>query len=389
MGGFGQAIKSRLLSKEAHLLIHFSQNPFLKKYSDKNTGSLFFDIEEQAVFSDLTKEQKKGIKTVVIFETQDLILKSSEGFKRVKAIGYSKKQWNQKVEQAVMGSRFHNFHLDKSQVNTNLKSKPSPLVQFQEKSVLLSYEISLETGLVAGDMLTLIPLAGLLLPPGLLPPIKQFKVKAVLPPAEAKREAVSMYYKQGLMSFGDFSKTNYKAQIQLKNPEQALYYQNLLNKYKIQNWMERNSFLFFALKLEKFMMTLFLTLALIISCLGVSSALFLLMTQKGEDLAILQAMGLSQKEMTKIFTKIGLYLSSIGLFAGAFIGFLGTIFLKYNRINILPEMYQDRTIPAVFMPSNYLIILIGAVLLSWLFCYLPARYLSRIQPAQLLKITPF
>ena len=247
----------------------------------------------------------------------------------------------------------------------------------------------METGLSPGDEITLIPLAGLLLPPSLLPPIKRFTVKGILQEASNEKEAFSIYYKQGLIDFGDFSKIKYGAEIKLNDPNQVSIYQNLFKDHKVQNWMERNSTLFFALKLEKFIMTLFLVLSLLISCLGISSALFLLITQKGEDLAILHAMGLSQKEIVKVFTRVGLYLSFIGLFAGAFIGLSGTILLKYNSINLLPEMYQDRTIPAVFLPSHYLIILLGALLLAWISCYLPTRHLSHIKPAELLKITGF
>ena len=382
MGGFGEAIKSRLLSKEAHLVIHFKDNPFLKKYKESSSNikkkSLFFNKEEHPIiFSSLTQKQKEGIKEVVIFENQDLILKGPDSFKGVLAIGYSKSPWDEKILQTY------------SWANINVEPDPVPLKSIQQKEILLSHELSLETGLSPGDELTLIPLAGLLLPPSLLPPVKRFKVRGIVQKTSKGEEAFSIYYKQGLVDFGDFSKIKYGAEIKLHDPEQISFYQDLFKEYKVQNWMERNSTLFFALKLEKFVMTLFLVLSFIISCLGVSSALFLLMTQKGEDLAILHAMGLSQKEIVRIFTGVGLYLSFIGLFAGAFIGLSVTVFLRYNTIGFLPEIYQDRTIPTVFLPFNYLIILLGTLFLAWISCYLPTRHLSRIKPAELLKITGF
>ena len=391
MGGFGKAIKSRLLSKEAHLVIHFEDNPFLKTNSiQTKKTSLFFKKEEYpSIFSSLTKEQKEGIKEAVIFETQNLILKGPKGFKEVSAIGYSKDLWRRKTLQISSFTEIKSeASLASPQINPNL-SRPAPLQPIQKKEVLLSYELSLETGLFPGDDLTLVPLIGLLLPPNLPPPIKRFKVKGILQEASTEKDVFSIYYKQGLMDFGDFSKINYRSEIKLHDPEQVFAYQNLFKQYKIQNWIQRNSTLFFALKLEKFIMTLFLALALVISCLGISSALFLLMTQKGEDLAILYAMGLSQKEIIKIFTGVGLSLAFVGLLTGTFIGFSGTIFLKYNSINFLPAIYQDRTIPAIFMPINYLMIFSGALLLAWISCYLPTKYLSHIKPAELLKITGF
>ena len=389
MGGFGQAIKSRLLSKTAHLVIDFQDNPFLKNKPIKQKKNLFFDKTNQAfMFSDLTKEQKRGIQSSHLFETQTLILKNADGFNGVLAIGLSKDQWSAKLDQisalkkkwgAFESSSGSNSHLDDSS-----RQKPSPLKPYPIKEVLLSHELSLETGLSSGDELTLLPLTGLLLPPSLLPPIKRFKIKETLPFEET--ENAIFYYKQGQMDFGPFSKISYKAEIRLYDPEQAPFYQSLLKKYKAQTWIERNSTLFFALKLEKFMMTLFLTLAFIISCLGIASALFLLISQKGDDLAVLYAMGLSRREIVKTFTNVGLSLSLVSLAAGALIGFLATAFLKHNEsINLLPKIYQDRAIPAELMPGHYLIILSLAFLLSWVSCHLPTKYLSRINPAELLK----
>lgn len=392
MGGFGKAIKSRLLSKSAHLILQFEDNPFLKKNlvhkkTHNKKKSLLFDREENPIiFSTLNQEQQEGIKDAFIFESQELILQSSRGFKGVSAVGYSDERWTAKLLQK---NEEIQTDLEFVAPPEDLQNKPLPLKQDQEKEVLISYELAMEMDLNPGDELTLIPLAGLLLPPNLFPPIKRFQVKAILNPTDTKKEGFFIYYKQGLMDFGDFSKVHFGAEIHLYDPEQAVLYQNFFKKYKSQNWMDRNSTLFFALKLEKFIMTLFLALALIVSCLGISSALFLLITQKSEDLAILHAMGLSQKEIVKIFTGVGLSLAFIGLVAGAFIGFSGTAFLKYNDWNILPEMYQDRTIPAIFMPLNYLIILSGAFLLSWISCYLPIKYFSRIKPATLLKISGF
>ena len=258
MGGFGKAIKSRLLAKEAHLVIHFEKNPFLTKKNpllkqklitknptaQSHKKSLFFDTNDKdklpLIFSSLTQKQKDGIKEVLIFETQDLILKSPNGFQGISAIAYSENQWDKKVLQTS------------SFLETNLQNQFTiPLAPSEDKEVLLSYELSLKTGLYPGDELTLIPLAGLLLPPSLLPPTKRLKVKGILQDTQQGKENLLIYYKQGLIDFGDFSQIKYGANIQLHNPEQLSIYQNLFKEYKIQTWIERNSTLFFALKLRK------------------------------------------------------------------------------------------------------------------------------------------
>ena len=387
MGGLGEAVKMRLLSKQAHLRIQLDDNPFPRMIPVLGKKNLSFDSKFMPDFLVQSLEKKQGIKSVQTFELQELILKSDQGFKGVSAKGYDKNTWNHIKESAVKES-FHSpqpvflENKNSAMADTRADQKPFPLKP--SHGVLISYDLALETGLSKGDDAVFIPIMGLLLPPGMPPPVKVFKVEGVL-----ESSPLSVYYQQGTMNFGNFSKINYQSEIQLYKPEKVLEYQDLFKQYKVKNWMEENSNLFFALKLEKFIMTLFFTISLLISCLGISSALLLLMTQKGEDIAILQAMGMSQKEIVKSFTRIGLYLSSLGLLAGALIGLSIVLFLKSNSINILPAMYQDRTIPAKFLPMDYTFIFLGAGILSYLFCYLPTRYFSRMNVVSLLKRTYF
>ena len=355
MEGFGQAIRSRLLSEEPHLVIDIKDNPFLSKNKE------FVEESSSFSFSDLTEKQKEGITESFIFESQDLILKSSEGFKAVSAIGYSDPDWKQRIL---------------SEWDDIDKNTDQPFDLSASSEVFVSYKLSIEMGLFPGDEIILIPILGLLLPPSLAPPVKQMKVRGIVQEVSREEKAFSIYYPQGSIDFGDFSRLRYEAEIKLKDPEQTSVYQDLFKEYESQTWIERNSNLFFALKLEKFMMTLFFTISLLISSFGISSALFLFITKKKQDFAIFYAMGLSQKDSVKIFVKIGLYLSFIALLTGLVIGLLGTGFLKYSEIRILPEEYKDSTIPAVFELFQYGIIFFGTLLISYISCYLPTKYFA-------------
>ncbi len=360
MGGFGKAITSRLISNEPHLIIDLKENPF-------------FNNKQELSF---IKQKHKGIQETIFFETQDLIVKTPLGFKGVVATGYTLENLKNKV------SEFNLFSfepLESSLTDTNFKKG--------KRDILLNYTLFRELNLNIGDELTLIPLKSLLLPPSMVPPIKKVRVKTVVEDDNRKSSGFSIFYERGVLDFGRYSQIKYGAEVKLQDPENYVFYQDLFKDYKFSSWVDRNSTLFFALKLEKFMMTLFIVLAIIISCLGISSALFLLMTQKGKDIGILHAMGLSQQEIIRTFTRLGFYLALMGIFLGLFVGVSGSAFFKFNRFDILPSMYQDRTIPAIFDPLSYLLIVSGAILLAWMACYLPTRHLSRIKPAELLKIT--
>ena len=367
MGGFGQSIMKRHLAGEPHLVSDLKQNPFQNRILLKKT---------------LPKSLRQEIKSTVFYETQDVIIKTKGGFSGAMARGYSLQKWKEKS-------------LTTMDWSPSLSEKIHPLSKGTDKSqsplseLLITQKLSLDLNIFKGDELLLIPAVALLLPPGEALPLRRMKVAGVLAETETNAQSAEqnlmVFYKQGKVDFGAFSKPKYGAEIKLQDPQQAFLYKPYFKK--VQTWQERNSSLFFALKLEKFIMTLFITLALVISCLGISSALFLLMTQKGKDIGMFQALGLSQKALCQTFTRLGFCLALCGICLGTLVGVGGVAFFKYTDLNFLPEMYQDRNIPAIFEPIGYTLIIFGSMLVAWLACYLPARTLSHTDPAHLLKIS--
>lgn len=368
MGGFGQSIMKRHLAGEPHLVSELEKKPFQDRIFLKKN---------------LPDSLRQGIKKTVFYETQDIIIQTKEGFSGAVARGYSLQKWKEKSLTTM------EWEPDLS------KKNPNPLIEGKNKlhsslpELLITRKLSLDLNIFKGDEIILIPAVSLLLPPGESLPLRRIKVAGVLNITEtgvrSVEQSLMVFYKQGEVDFGVFSKPKYGAEIKLKDPHQAFLYKPYFQK--VQTWQERNSSLFFALKLEKFIMTLFITLALVISCLGISSALFLIMTQKGKDIGMFQALGLSQKSLCKTFSLLGFCLALCGICLGTLIGVGGVAFFKYTDWNFLPEMYQDRNIPAIFEPTGYVLIIIGSMLVAWLACYLPARTLSHMDPAPLLKIS--
>lgn len=361
MGGFGKSIKKRLVEKEPHLVISLKENlPFSK-------GSYL---------SFLPQNLQEGIESETPFETQELIIKVKDNFLGVIAKGYQK----EKLQKDIELYQLRIFEDD------YLQSKPSK--SFSD-SVVINSNIASELNIFEGEEVTLIPSLSLLLPPSEVPPFTIVKVHSILD-TETKNKISDKFfilYQKGNIRFKNFTQLQYGLEIKLKDPNSYPLYMNALTDYEVQNWVERNSSLFFALKLEKIIMSLLIILALIISFLGVTSILFLLITQKQKDMGILQAIGLSPKEITTVFTRLGFLLSSLGILLGLSLGFLVSLALKYNTFPLLPEMYQDRTLPTVITPINYLFIGIGSLILAWCVCYFPTRYLSRIPISHFLKST--
>ena len=376
MGGFGQSIMKRHLAGEPHLVNELKKNPFRSRISLHNN---------------LPTSLRQEMETPVFYETQDVIIKTREGFSGVVARGYGSQEWEKKKlsfpEWGISSSdELANSDFKRETKNTvSDNNRPSSSIP----ELLITRNLSLDLNISEGDEVVLIPAVSLLLPPGQALPLRRVKVTGVLDFQEtgghSLEQNLMVFYKQGEVNFGVFSKPKYGAEITLKDPHKAFLYKPYFRN--VQTWQERNSSLFFALKLEKFIMTLFITLALVISCLGISSALLLLITQKGKDIGMFQALGLSQKALCQTFTRLGFYLSLCGIFLGALVGIGGVAFFKYTDWNFLPEMYQDRNIPAIFEPTSYVLIVLGSMVVAWLACYLPARTLSHTDPAPLLKIS--
>lgn len=397
MDGFGQSIKSRLLRREAHLILR-------SKESGKREVLL---QNKESVYSSLPFHLQGEIESLTFFETQDILLKTREGFSGVIAKGYGP----EKIKELLVRAKNTEFEFHKtkgplgafeasngedqeidsasflSNREQDFKNKKSTFSS--SLSLIINESLSSALNLYKGDKVFVAPVAALLLPPSEAPPLKKAYIQGVVADSgqSGDEENFSVFYKKGQMNFKILSNIHSAWEVILKDPENYKLYLPYFENYQIEHWVERNSSLLFALKMEKFIMVLFVTLAILISLLGISMALFLLITQKRKDIGVLQAMGLSDEEVTRIFSKLGLGLALIGIAGGMFLGLALTAFFKYNEWNILPAIYYDRTLPANFLPFQYGLIFIGSLLVAFLACYLPAFHLSRISPSTLLKTT--
>jgi lipoprotein-releasing system permease protein len=153
-----------------------------------------------------------------------------------------------------------------------------------------------------------------------------------------------------------------------------------------ETWMDRNSSLFYALKLEKLVIGTFLGLAGLIAGSSILSVLALLMSQKKRDVAILKTLGLSNKATVRIFTQMGLMLASFGLLPGLLIGTATSFYIQKNPVNVLPDIYYDSQIPALVDWTLVFAVLVIGFLICWLGAWYPARTACDIEPAKALRM---
>ncbi len=98
--------------------------------------------------------------------------------------------------------------------------------------------------------------------------------------------------------------------------------------YWAKDWMEMNKNLFAALKLEKKAMFVILTLIVLVAAFNIASTLIMMVMQKTKDIAILKAMGATNRSIRKIFIFKGMVIGCVGTLIGMGLGFLGCFLLK-------------------------------------------------------------
>jgi len=364
MNGFNLTIRNRMLSVEPHLVLLQQSRPTLEQ-----AGKL------KAVIDSVASD---AVAAIDRFESQDLILRSAEGlFGGAVAKGYEN-ETTQALLHRIWGSTRH--------------SEPEPqLEQLAERELILGTDLARSLGIFEGDEVVLVPPETLLLPKGEIPKLQKFKVKSLVSTQTPEIDSKLLFY--NLEAFPQRMRSlsaDQGFEIRLHNPYLADRIKRDLAKkdIQVQTWGERDTSLFFALKMESWAMTLFLSLAVLITSFSIVIVMVLLMSQKRQDIGLLMAMGLSLRKVQLCFLQVGLMLSFFGIFSGVVFGSAVCMILDFYPIELLPDIYTDSTLPAKLSGNILFFVLFSSSLIAVIGSWLPVwRYILNT-PAQSLRRNP-
>ncbi len=156
--------------------------------------------------------------------------------------------------------------------------------------------------------------------------------------------------------------------------------------YMTTTWIDLNKPLFSALKLEK--IALFLTIGLIVfvAALNIVTTLIMMVMEKQRDIAILTAMGATQKTILWVFMLQGLIIGLIGTVLGATLGIgISWILDRYQLIQLQAEVYSISYVPFHVKTWDVVLICGTALLISFLATLYPARNASRLNPVEVMR----
>lgn len=155
--------------------------------------------------------------------------------------------------------------------------------------------------------------------------------------------------------------------------------------FRVRSWEEMNRALFFALKLEKVVMFVALAIIVLVASFSIVSNLFMLVTEKRREVAILKAMGATDGGILRTFLAEGLYIGLCGMGVGLVVGIGSCVLVKRFGLPLPADIYYIERLPVVMRWGEILGITGVAVLLSCLAAVLPAWLASRLRPVEGLR----
>ncbi len=162
--------------------------------------------------------------------------------------------------------------------------------------------------------------------------------------------------------------------------------QQLGYPYWVTTWIDMNQNLFSALKLEKLVMFVILTLIILVACFNIIATLLMMVVGKTKEVGILKSVGATSISVRRIFTFAGLIIGLLGTMLGAAIGMgLCAALAKYQFIQLPAEVYYIDKLPVKLEWRDIFSVVGAAVGISWAACLYPAWVAARLQPAEALR----
>ncbi len=180
---------------------------------------------------------------------------------------------------------------------------------------------------------------------------------------------------------------------ELKNQVQSIISKSNKNLYSV-SWKDINQSLINALKVEKNVMFIILSLIILVASLNIISGLIIFVKEKNKDIGILKTIGMSNKSIIKIFFTIGISIGFIGSFLGLLIGILFSINIQSIQKfleNILDtklfseEIYYLSSLPSKISINEIITVLITAIFISIISTIFPALRSAKIDPIKSIR----
>ncbi len=368
MNGFRIDLTNRIIGVNSHLNMYAFDEEIKK--DDLN---LFFSDFDKTLYENYYKS----------LETNGLIIKNNNS-KGIIIRGYDNYGENHYINKSIiMGSLIENNNIEEVLVGDSLA-----------KSINASIGDKIKIAIPKTDKTIL----------GNIPRFKTLKIKGIFDLGLYEYDSNLIFLSSNLVrKLLIYEDNNYnKIEFYINSPHQIeAFKKNVQNNIKKLNlnfysvsWKDMNRTLINALKVEKNVMFIILSLIILVASLNIISGLIIFVKEKNKDIGILKTIGMSNNSIIKIFFTIGISIGLIGSFLGLLIGVLFTLniqsiqsFLEttLNTKLFSEEVYYLSSLPSKMSFNEIIAVLITAILISVLSTIFPAFRSAKIDPIKSIK----
>tara|TARA_B100000965_G_scaffold405439_1_gene439580 strand:+ start:482 stop:1711 length:1230 start_codon:yes stop_codon:yes gene_type:complete len=265
--------------------------------------------------------------------------------------------------------------------------------------ISIGKELSFHYDIKIGDKILIMSPTGVQTIVGNLPKQKTYIVDSIFDSEIADFDQnVAFINLNDLESFFEIESSKRNLEIYLKNPKNIesikKKLENIFKNYYVYTWSDLNKSLFSALKVERNVMFIILSLIIIVAAFNIISGLTILVKNKTREIAILKSIGVLNKSISKIFFMVGFMIGSLATLFGIILGVLFSIYVENIReffsnffnINLFPEeIYFLSKMPSEINPSSILLIAICSIAITVIVSIYPALKASRMNTSKALK----
>ena len=362
MNGFRTELINKILGFNPHIIV----KPYQKKIEETDINKL-----------DLFKEKIE--KTALTFSGQGILI-------------------NRENTVGILVRSYLNNDLSKIKL-INKGIIDGSLQKFKKNTISMGKDLAISLNLVVGEQITLMSTSNLQTPFGNLPLQEKFTISSIFSTglAEFDQNVVFMPFENANSLF-ELQNEDIDLEIFLNKPDEVEIIkkkiQNLFSDYYVYSWADLNKSFFAALKVERNVMFIILTLIVIVAAFNIISGLTILVKNKTKEIAILRTLGVSRASITKIFFLTGFTIGFLATITGVVIGILFSYYIENIRvlittifnIRLFPEeIYFLSQMPSEINFSYILIISFFSLLITFLATIFPSLSAAKLDPVEALK----
>jgi len=273
------------------------------------------------------------------------------------------------------------------------------LSNFNKNTISIGKELAISLDLIVGDEVTLMSTSNIQTPFGSLPLQEKFTVSSVFSTglAEFDQNVIFMPFENAYSLF-ELLDMDIDLEIFLNKPDKVQLVKDKVQKiftdHYVYSWADLNKSFFGALKVERNVMFIILTLIIIVAAFNIISGLTILVKNKTKEIAILRTIGVSKNSVAKIFFLTGFIIGLLATITGVTIGILFSYYIEEIRV-LITSIFNIRLFPEEIyflnqMPSEInlgyiFIISIFSLLITFFATIFPSLSAAKLDPIKALK----